>query len=216
MNYLQRYQEYLGLVPDGIIGPKSAAAMMKDLGITDKLFFAHLIGQMAHESGLYRNFRENLNYDEPGLLNVFRKYYRGRPNLAKQHARKPQAIANYVYANRMGNGDVASGDGWFYRGAFGLQLTGKDNFLQFFKYAGLPPDTDPDSLDDNPRMYFLAGKFWFVKNGADKLCTSTKDSCIMQVSKKVNLGDEESTAKPNGFADRKQQTKAIFRAVGLA
>lgn len=216
MNYLQRYQQKLGLEPDGILGPKTAAAMMRDLGITDKLFFAHLMGQMAHESGLYQNFRENMNYSEAGLLNIFRRFYKNKPGLAKRHANKPKLIGNFVYAQRMGNGDEASGDGYKYRGAFGLQLTGKNNFLAFFEYAGLPPDTDPDSLQDDPKMYFLAGKFWFEANGADNLCTSTTDACILRVSRKVNLGNENHTGLPNGLDDRYERTRAAFKAVGLA
>lgn len=216
MNYLQRYQEYLGLKPDGTIGPMTLAAMMEDLGITDKLFFCHLMGQMAHESGLYTNFRENMNYNAPGLLNVFNKYYAGNPGLADRHARNPVAVANHVYANRMGNGGEASGDGYKYRGAFGLQLTGKANFMRFFKYAGLPLDTDPNSLANMPRMYFLAGKFWFEDNGADKLCKSTESGCILDVSKKVNLGSEHSPRKPHALESRKFFTRKMFIAAGLA
>ena len=216
MNYLQRYQKQLGLTPDGVIGPKTAAAIMKDLGITDKLVFAHLMGQMSHESALYTNFRENLNYDAPGLLNIFRRCYKNRPDLVKAHARHPVSIGNYVYANRNGNGPIESGDGYKYRGIFGLQLTGKRNILRFLKYAGLPPDTDLDSLKDQPRLYFLAGKFWFEDNGADKLCTSASDQCILAVSRKVNLGTEDSAALPNHLDDRERNTKAVFRALGLA
>jgi putative chitinase len=216
VNYLKLYQEKLGLVGDGIIGKMTAAAMMADLGIDNKLFFAHLMGQIAHESGLYTNARENMNYNEAGLLNIFRKYYVGHPGLAEKHARKPQLIANHVYANRMGNGDEASGDGWKYRGIFGLQLTGKRNIQDFIRYLGLPEDTDPDSLLDDPKNYFLAGKFWFIKNAADDLCTSTKNDCILRVSRLVNIGNPNSMAIPHGLENRITQTKAMFRAVGVA
>lgn len=216
MNYLQEYQKKLGLVADGIIGPKTAAAMMEDLGITDKLFFCHLIGQIAHESGLYKNARENLNYSEAGLLNIFRKYYINNPRLAAQHARKPEKIANYVYANRMGNGNEASGDGWKYRGIFGLQLTGKDNIQAFIRYIGLPEDTNPEDLLDDPKNYFLAGKFWFEHNNAVALCTSVNSDCILKVSRKVNIGNTATKAIPNGLDDRLVQTKTIARAIGLA
>ena len=206
MNYLQKYQDQLGLRPDGVLGKMTAAAMMKDLGITNKTFFAHLMGQIAHESGLYKNARENLNYSEAGLLNIFRKYYKDNRGLASKHARQPAKIANHVYANRMGNGNEASGDGWKYRGIFGLQLTGKDNICDFLKYVGLPTDTDPDTLLDNPKYYFLAGKFWFEDNGVDKLCTSESNTCITIVSKRVNGGTI-------GLDDRIVQTKKIFTAL---
>ena len=213
MNYLQKYQQKLGLTPDGVIGPKTARAMMADLGITSKLFFAHLMGQIAHESGLYLNDRESLNYNSAGLLNIFRTYYLPRPDLVKKHARTKtqkadqKAIANFVYANRNGNGNVASGDGWKYRGIFGLQLTGRTNIIAFIQSLGLPLDTDPDTLLNDPRTYFLAGKFWFEKNGVDKLCIAYDEACITRISKRVNGGI-------NGLEDRIAKTKAMFKAVG--
>jgi putative chitinase len=213
VDYLKAYQEKLKLTPDGIIGPRTAKAMMADLDIADKLVFAHLMGQIAHESGLYKNARENLNYSEAGLLNIFKKYY--TPALAKKHARQPSLIGNHVYANRMGNGDEASGDGYKYRGIFGLQLTGKSNIQAFIKYLGLPLDTDPDSLLSDSKNYFLAGKYWFYENNVDAICTSTSTDCITRVSRKVNLGTTNTTAIPNGLDDRKKQTLTMFRAVGL-
>lgn len=207
MNYLQKYQQKLGLNPDGIMGPQTAKAMMADLGITEKLFFAHMMGQVAHESGGFVHARENLNYSADRLLEIFKKYY--TPALASQHERKPEKIANHVYANRMGNGDEASGDGWKYRGIFGLQLTGRTNIQDFIKSIGLPEETNPDMLLLDPRNYFLAGKFWFEKNGVDKQCVATSTACITTVSKRVNGGT-------NGLPDRISQTGKVFKALGLA
>jgi putative chitinase len=217
MNYLQRYQEKLGLVPDGIMGKKTSEAIMKDLNITDKLLFAHAMGQAMHESGLWTNFRENLNYDAPGLLNIFRTYYRPFPGLADKHERKPEVIGNYVYANRMGNGDEASGDGYFYRGAFGLQTTGKANFLELFEFCGLPPDTNPDDLKHNYKVYFQSIFFWLKKNNAEKLCCGTSDEDITDVGKKVNRGNAKKTTKPaHHNEERIAYTRKMFKAVGLA
>lgn len=206
MNYLQQYQHALGLKPDGIIGKMTAAAMMKDLGITDKLFFAHLMAQMQHESGNFTHARENLNYSAGDLI----KRWPSRFNLSNawQYHRKPEKIANYVYANRMGNGNESSGDGWKYRGIFGLQLTGKDNITRFMKSIGSPANTNPETLLADPRNYFLSGLFWFKDNGVDKLCTSITDDCIKKVSKRVNGGY-------NGLDDRIAKTKAIYKALSL-
>ena len=207
MNYLVDYQKKLGLTADGIMGPATAKAMMTDLGITDKLVFAHMMAQVAHESGMYKFARENLNYGAAGLLNIFKKYY--TKDLADKHERKPEVIANHVYANRMGNGDEASGDGWKYRGIFGLQLTGKTNIVGFMQHIGLPADTDPDTLLDDPKNYFLAGLYWFERNGVDKMCTSISSECVKKVSRRVNGGD-------NGLSDRQAQAKVMFKALGLA
>lgn len=205
-NYLKAYQKQLKLAPDGVLGQLTAKAMMEDLGITNKLLFAHMMGQMWHESGGFTAGRENLNYSAEGLLKIFKKYY--SPMLAKAHARQPEKIANTVYANRMGNGDYASGDGWKYRGIFGLQLTGKDNITDFMKSIGISTLTDPDELLKDPRNYFLSGLFWFKDNGVDKLCINTSEACITAISKRVNGGT-------HGLEDRITKTRAVFKALCL-
>ena len=217
MNYLQKYQQQLGLTPDGIMGPNTAKAMMDDLGITDKLLFACVMGQAMHESGLWTNFRENMNYNVAGLLNIFGEYYKDHPGLAERHERKPEVIGNYVYANRNGNGDEASGDGYYYRGAFGLQTTGKANFLELFEFCGLPADTNPDDLEGNPKVYFQSAFFWFKKNNAEKLCCGTTDKHITDIGKKVNRGNAKPTTKPaHPNEERIAYTRKMLKAVGLA
>jgi len=72
---------------------------------------------------------ENLNYSAQRLLQIFPKYFNA--TLAKQYEFQPERIANKVYANRMGNGDEASGDGWKYRGAGWLMWTGKENQTKY-------------------------------------------------------------------------------------
>ena len=222
-NYLIQYQKQLGLKPDGIIGAKTTAAMMADLGITDKLFFAHLMGQMSHESDGFTRGRENLNYSANGLVDTWPNRFRHRKPgesltlkqgsdgkaIAEYYHRQPEKIANCVYANRLGNGDEASGDGWKYRGIFGLQLTGKDNITEFMKSIGVSPNTDPNTLLDDPRNYFLAGKFWFIKNGVDKLCVNTTETCVKNVSRRINGGTI-------GLNDRIVKTKVMFSILGLA
>lgn len=214
MNYLQKYQQLLGLTPDGIIGPNTANAIMKDLGITNKLLFAHAMGQAQHESANWTFFRENLNYDAKGLLRVFGKYY--DPPLAEAHSRKPILIGNHVYANRLGNRDAASGDGFRYRGVFGLQLTGADNIKRFFRSIGLPDNTDPDSLKDDVRTYFKAIFFWFKDNDAEKYCTDTSLSTIDKVGKKTNRGNVLSkTPLALNNEERRKYTLNMFRALKL-
>lgn len=98
-------------------------------GIDNILRLSHFLGQVAHESGGFANKTELLSYSKDGLLKVFPKYF--NEQTALQYARKSEKIANKVYANRMGNGDELSGDGWKYRGRGYIQLTGKDNYLKF-------------------------------------------------------------------------------------
>jgi putative chitinase len=100
-------------------------------GIDSPEEISRFLAQVGHESADLNKLTENLNYSAPGLLKTFGKYF--DHDLAIQYARQPQRIANRVYANRMSNGNEASGDGWKFRGAGPLQLTGKSNFLQCSK-----------------------------------------------------------------------------------
>jgi len=82
--------------------------------INSKLRKAHFLSQCAHESGNFTFLSENLNYSADGLLKIFPKYF--DKALALSYARNPQKIANRVYANRMGNGDESTGDGFKFKG----------------------------------------------------------------------------------------------------
>ena len=104
--------------------------LLDDYGIDTPLRVAHFVAQCAHESGNFIFIKENLNYKAASLQKVFPKYF-PTAELAAQYANRPERIANRVYANRMGNGDEASGDGWRYCGRGLIQLTGKDNYTFF-------------------------------------------------------------------------------------
>lgn len=93
---------------------------------------ACFFSQCAHESGGFSVKVENLNYSEKSLLAVFGKYFKTRK--PAEYARNPKKIANLVYANRMGNGDESSGDGFKYRGRGFIQLTGRANYEAFAKH----------------------------------------------------------------------------------
>ena len=100
---------------------------------------AAFLAQCGHESGGWTVFEENLYYSAQGLAKVFPKYF---PTLesAVPYAKKPEMIANRIYANRMGNGDEASGDGYKYRGRGLIQLTGKTNYTWFAASLEISPE----------------------------------------------------------------------------
>jgi putative chitinase len=104
--------------------------LLDDYNINTPLRVAHFVAQCAHESGNFVFIKENLNYKAASLQKTFAKYF-PTAELASQYANRPEKIANRVYANRMGNGDEASGDGWLYCGRGLIQLTGKDNYTFF-------------------------------------------------------------------------------------
>jgi putative chitinase len=90
---------------------------------------AAFMAQCGHESGGFTVMQENLNYSAKGLVGTFKKYFPTEAQ-AKPYERRPEMIANRVYANRMGNGDEASGEGWYFRGRGIVQITGKNNYTK--------------------------------------------------------------------------------------
>ncbi len=118
---------------------------MDEFGIVSAEQQARFLANVLHETGGLSTFEENLNYGADRLRVVWPKRF---PSLASTigYARNPVALANKVYADRMGNGDEKSGDGYRYRGAGMLQLTGKSNHQECAKYFGLPLDQVGDWL----------------------------------------------------------------------
>lgn len=102
---------------------------------------AAFLTTLAHEGRFRVGARENMNYSAARLAAVWPGRFKGPNALALSMAHKPEAIANLVYANRMGNGPPESGDGWKFRGNGPTQLTGRDNHEAFAKAIGM-------SLDD--------------------------------------------------------------------
>jgi putative chitinase len=148
---------------------------------------AAFLAQCGHESGGWTTFEENLNYSAQGINGIFKKYF---PTLesAQPYARQPQKIANRVYANRMGNGDEASGDGWKYRGRGPIQLTGSANYKAFAQEMF----DDWENLYANPdwvcadRDFALMSAIWFWNK--NKLNVQADSGDIKLMTKKINGG----------------------------
>lgn len=140
---------------------------------------AHFLSQCAHESGNFQFVRENLNYSADSLLKVFPKYFKNK-EIAEGYARKPEAIANRIYADRMGNGNEKSGDGYKFRGRGYIQLTGKNNYEAFGKYIGQDILGNPDSV---ATIYPLESAYWFFETR--KLFDIAKEGDSEDVVKKI-------------------------------
>lgn len=124
---------------------------------------AAFLAQCAHESGGFVFLKENLNYKAPSLRKVFPKYFPDDATAAA-YANKPEKIANRVYANRMGNGDESSGDGWRYCGRGLIQLTGKDNYTFFAGSLGIPVEEAADYLSTFEGAAQSACWYWEQNN----------------------------------------------------
>ena len=191
-------QQKIGVTADGAFGPgtfKAAAAYYK----LNKNRAAHFFAQTAHETGGFKAFSENLNYGAKGLRGVFGKYF-PTDAAAKAYERQPQKIANRVYANRMGNGDEASGDGWRYRGRGALQLTGKSNYQLFSDYIDRSDVmTNPDLVATE--LCFESALWFFDNNKLWKICDQgVNDAAVVALTKRVNGGT-------HGLDDRTTRTR---------
>jgi len=152
---------------------------------------AAFIGQCMHESANFKVLQENLNYSANGLMAVWGSRF---PNqeIADKYARHPDMIANKVYANRMGNGDEESGDGWRYRGRGLIQCTGKDLYKTLSDAMNIDLINDPDMLIEMPYAAMSAGWFW-NKKGLNDLADAGGD--YKEMTKRINGGY-------NGLEDR--------------
>lgn len=180
---------------------------LAQFGIDTPNEVASFLAQIGHESGSLKRVIENLNYSASGLAATWPSRYRdratGNPNRkALSLHRKPIAIANDAYANRMGNGDVASGDGYKYRGRGLIQITGKNNYTKCGEFLGVDLVGNPDLLGLAQYAALSAGWFWHV-NDLDQL---DDDLSVLAETKKINGGT-------NGLADREKRMRMALNAL---
>ncbi|MBX2818555.1 MAG: glycoside hydrolase family 19 protein [Rhodothermaceae bacterium] len=162
-------------------------------GISDsKVRLAHFFSQVLHESGLMRFDMENLNYSAKALRSVFGRHFK-TDEQAQEYARKPEKIANKVYANRMGNGPEESGDGWKYRGRGLIQLTGKNNYRAFAEWVGDDRIIDDPDLVSSEYAVHSAVFYWDTNNLND---IADQDD-VSKLTKRINGGF-------NGLSHRKE------------
>jgi|LauGreDrversion4_2_1035121.scaffolds.fasta_scaffold231118_3 putative chitinase len=186
-----------GHIPDAVYA--QIPDTCKKFNITTPLRLAHFLAQCGHESGNFKAVSENLNYSADGLKKIFGKYF---PGDASAYARNPEKIASKVYANRMGNGDEASKEGFKFRGRGYIQLTGKSNYTNFTKFIGEDCVATPDLVATkyplaSAAFFFDSNKLWSIcDKGAD-------DATVTAVTKRVNGGTI-------GLADRIKHFREFY------
>jgi len=144
---------------------------------------AGFLSQVAHESGGFNFVKENLNYGAKGLMTTFKKYFPSE-ELAKQYERKPEKIANRVYANRMANGDESSGDGYRFCGRGLIQLTGRANYTKFAQDLGISIEETVAYLETPAGAVSSAGWFW-DNNNLNQYCDADD---FVTLTKRINGG----------------------------
>jgi len=175
---------------------------LPDFGVNTKLRISHFLAQVSHESNDFKAMKENMNYSSEGLRRVFSKYF--TPEQAIVYARRPEAIANRVYANRMGNGNERSGDGWKYRGGGPLQLTGKNNYRECsIDLFGDEILLEHPQLLHQP-LYGMLSALWFWDK--NKLNVLADGNNIDALTRRINGG-------LNGLDDRKLRFGRFYKLI---
>lgn len=157
--------------------------LLPDYEINNPKRIAAFLAQCIHESGGFVFLKENLNYKAESLMKVWPRHF---PNLeiAKAYQRNPEKIANKAYANRMGNGDENSGDGWRFSGRGLIQLTGKTNYQNFADSIETPLEEIPEYLETFEGAVQSACWFWETNN----LNPLADKGDIVSLTKRINGG----------------------------
>jgi putative chitinase len=144
---------------------------------------AAFLAQCGHESADFTTLKENLNYSAEGLAKVFPKRF-PTAAAAAPYNRQPEKIANKIYADRMGNGPEASGDGYKFRGRGAIQLTGKENYTKFAASIGKTLDEAVVYTETLAGAIESACWFW----NTNKLNDIADKTDIVTLTKRINGG----------------------------
>jgi len=186
--------------------PERHASALEDArqtgSVTTPRRLCQFLGQVFVETGGFASMVENLNYKDPARLDGIFSAVHGSDDAQALIRRGPEAIANRVYANRLGNGDEASGDGWRYRGSGYKQLTGRTNYRDIGDIVNLDLEGNPELAREPAAAARIAFAFWDARE-----CSPLAD-----------LGDVEGvTEKINGPAKLglAERRAATLRALGI-
>ena len=164
---------------------------------------AMFMAQCGHESLNFRVLEENLNYSAAGLNSVFSKYFKRAGRDAEAYHRQPERIANVVYADRMGNSNAASGDGWKYRGRGVIQLTGAHNYALFAESVEKTIPATVKYLATKKGALESACWFWTT----NQINSEADGGDVRAATKRINGGY-------NGLSDREHHYKDAIKLLG--
>lgn len=192
---------------DTLFGPQEelgGKSLLAEYEINTPKRVAAFLAQCAHESGGFVWLTENLNYKASGLLKTFPKYF---PDMATamKYEKKPDAIANRVYANRMGNGPEASGDGARYKGRGLIQVTGKNNYFWFAASLSITPEEAAEYMQTFEGAAQSACWFWET----NKLNALADAGDIKQMTRVINGGYI-------GLADREHHYELALNTINTS
>jgi putative chitinase len=184
---------------------RALSQLLPDYDINTPNRIAAFVAQCSHESGGFMVLKENLNYKAATLRKIFPKYF---PNdqIAQEYASRPNkqvAIASKVYANRMGNGDEASQEGYKFCGRGLIQLTGRSNYQAFADSLEMNINDVPEYLATFEGAAQSACWFWET----NKLNQWADTGDILTLTKRINGGTI-------GLEDRKKHYDHALHVLG--
>ncbi len=173
-------------------------------GLRSRQEIAGLIAQAMHESAKFTRMEEGLSYSDPErIARIFRSAFDldhdkqvdpEEIEFARAYVRQPEKLANRAYANRNGNGDEASGDGWRFRGSGPFQLTGRANFMAFSAAVGIDYVANPDAVRREALAGCLSAAWFWVSTGCNDLVSVSFDATTKRINGPAMLGAAERRA----------------------
>jgi putative chitinase len=181
---------------------KKYRSLLNSYGVNTPLRISHFMSQIEHESDL-KLVREGLYYTSVvRLKSIFKTPFKGKTDsFVSQYLKNSEKLGNYVYANRMGNGDESSGDGFKYRGGGFLQNTGKTQYAKLQEETKIPLLENPDLILNEANAMICALHFW-KKNNLNKFADADD---LDAISDRINIGrDTDKVGDANGYQHRKE------------
>lgn len=182
-------------------------------GLDSRERLIHFLAQMRQEAGPRARLVEDLDYNPQGLRSTF-SYFRDNPEAAERfgrtndHPADPVAIANHAYANRIGNGDIESGDGWAYRGRGLFQLTGRGNYREFTEWhetafgEGVDFVAEPDRAAEPVYAVRSAVFFWLNRGMSNLADAGLTDEATDAITRRINR-----------FTDSDRERRRLMRRI---
>lgn len=178
--------------------------ILPNAGINTPKKVAHFLSQVGSESGGFKVAVEDMWYTAPRIMQVWPKRF-PTLELARLYEKNPQKLANNVYANRMGNGNAVSGDGYRFRGRGLIQITGRSMYANVGAFTQLDLVNRPEIAEHAKHAMLIATGGWKF-DGVDKL---PENASVEQYTQKINGGQ-------TNIADRKKRFIAVCAVMGIA
>lgn len=208
----------MGLFPNA--NPTATDALARGAGTLERYGIntperaAHFLAQLAHETGGFQFLEERGKYTPERLRQIFPRQFESLSR-ALDYSGDAIRTLSRAYANRMGNGDENTQDGYRFRGRGFIQLTGRHNYETYSKKLDVDLVGNPDQAKTGDVALKIACAYW-DKLQLNKYADIPSNEAVKTISRGVNLGNPQSSQTPNGLADRITKFHTILEAIRAA